>query len=244
MTASRRGRGDFALQIFGQSTRESNCDCDRSDQANLLQAIFLQNDTDVHAALHQRGGWLHETTAGWPGAGSGEADSRAGNARQQQRGGEQLRAAQERMKQQFETRIRALLAMPKSRQERIRPRLEKEIEQANTRRAQYGVSPLNLDEMIDQLRSKNDSKQVASTDADRPTLDSQRQTAEQQSPAVDQAAIEQAIHAAYLRTLSRGPNADELDAAVSYIDEASDPVTGLRSVMWALLNTKEFVLSH
>ena len=44
--ALQSNNGDnFALMVFGRSTRESNCDCDRSEDPTLLQTIFLQNDT-------------------------------------------------------------------------------------------------------------------------------------------------------------------------------------------------------
>ncbi len=51
---------DFALTVFGTSIRESNCDCDRSDSPSLLQSIYLRNDSDVHAQLTDRNGWVAE----------------------------------------------------------------------------------------------------------------------------------------------------------------------------------------
>jgi hypothetical protein len=45
------GNANFGLQVFGRSVRESNCDCDRSMDASLLQTVYLQNDTSVLAAL-------------------------------------------------------------------------------------------------------------------------------------------------------------------------------------------------
>src|SRR5439155_13557689 len=49
----------FALQVFGRSIRESNCDCDRSMDASLLQTVFLQNDTTVLQAVEgDRGSWI------------------------------------------------------------------------------------------------------------------------------------------------------------------------------------------
>jgi Protein of unknown function (DUF1553)/Protein of unknown function (DUF1549) len=61
-----QGKGDtgFALQVFGRSTRESNCDCDRSMEASLLQTVFLQNDNTVLTALEGgRGSWIEQITA-------------------------------------------------------------------------------------------------------------------------------------------------------------------------------------
>lgn len=45
------GNAAFGLQVFGRSTRESNCDCDRSMDASLLQTVYLQNDSQVLSAL-------------------------------------------------------------------------------------------------------------------------------------------------------------------------------------------------
>jgi hypothetical protein len=53
----------FALQVFGRSIRESNCDCDRSMDASLLQTVFLQNDSTVLAALEGgRDSWIGQLT--------------------------------------------------------------------------------------------------------------------------------------------------------------------------------------
>jgi hypothetical protein len=45
--ANRAGSASFALTVFGRNIRESNCDCDRSMDASLLQTVFLQNDNQV-----------------------------------------------------------------------------------------------------------------------------------------------------------------------------------------------------
>jgi hypothetical protein len=44
---NRAGNAGFALTVFGRNIRESNCDCDRSMDASLLQTVFLQNDNQV-----------------------------------------------------------------------------------------------------------------------------------------------------------------------------------------------------
>ncbi len=54
------GRSGYALSVFGRSTRESNCDCDRSMEASLLQTVYLQNDNDVLDMITRRGSWLSE----------------------------------------------------------------------------------------------------------------------------------------------------------------------------------------
>ena len=57
-----RGRniGNYANKVFGASTRETNCDCNRSDEPNLLQSIYLQNDNEVFATINRPDGWLAE----------------------------------------------------------------------------------------------------------------------------------------------------------------------------------------
>lgn len=58
--ANNRDSG-FALQVFGRSTRESNCDCDRSMEASLLQTVFLKNDAAVLQAIEKEGSsWISE----------------------------------------------------------------------------------------------------------------------------------------------------------------------------------------
>ena len=52
------------------------------------------------------------------------------------------------------------------------------------------------------------------------------------------------IREAYLRTLSRQPQENELAAAREHFVGAADPLLSLRDLLWALLNTKEFVVSR
>jgi uncharacterized protein DUF1553/uncharacterized protein DUF1549 len=56
----RRSYGDYASRVFGRSPRDTNCDCSASIEPNLLQAIYMQNDKEVLAALDRKGGWLEE----------------------------------------------------------------------------------------------------------------------------------------------------------------------------------------
>ncbi|MBS0210519.1 MAG: DUF1549 domain-containing protein [Planctomycetes bacterium] len=54
----------------------------------------------------------------------------------------------------------------------------------------------------------------------------------------------EAINEAYLRTFARRPTSDELANAEQYVRESTDARTGLRDLMWALLNSKEFLVNH
>jgi hypothetical protein len=61
----------------------------------------------------------------------------------------------------------------------------------------------------------------------------------QEHPAIDDLVI-----GAYLRTLSRRPTEDELKDCRQHLADAENPLAGLRDLMWALLNTAEFVTNH
>lgn len=56
--------------------------------------------------------------------------------------------------------------------------------------------------------------------------------------------VDDLILAAYLRVLSRQPDAVERKIARQHISESANTVEGLRNVMWALLNTQEFITNH
>ena len=55
---------------------------------------------------------------------------------------------------------------------------------------------------------------------------------------------EQFVNDAYLRTLSRFPDETELQRCLEHIQQDKDEINGRIGVMWALINTKEFVVNH
>jgi hypothetical protein len=52
------------------------------------------------------------------------------------------------------------------------------------------------------------------------------------------------IREAYLRSFSRPPTSDEVAVAREHLQQASSPAPGERDLLWALLNSKEFLLNH
>jgi hypothetical protein len=129
------GGTQYALTVFGRSTRESNCDCDRSMESSLLQTVYLQNDSDVLSMIKGGDSWLG--------------------------------------------------------------RLNREL--------------------------GGDSRAASN------------------AKAVDATAL---VERAYLRTVSRYPDASEMKRSLEFIASSSDTVNGLEGVLWALINTKEFILNH
>jgi len=184
---------NYALQIFGKSLRESNCDCDRSMEPSLLQTIYVHNDNDTLALIEQSR-WVNDAfirggkDAGRPAAKNPNAALIAGLSR--------------KLEQARESGDAEVVA-----------RLEKRL--ASVQRKGGRQSPA---EPADD--SESGTKSVASFD--RPEL----------------------IRQAYLRALGRPPEPHEVERATKFIDDASSPATGLRGLLWALLNTKEFIVNH
>jgi Protein of unknown function (DUF1549)/Protein of unknown function (DUF1553) len=56
--------------------------------------------------------------------------------------------------------------------------------------------------------------------------------------------FDRAIEEVFLRTVSRPPTNDELAKARADVDAASDKVNGVRDLLWAMLNTREFMVNH
>jgi hypothetical protein len=54
----------------------------------------------------------------------------------------------------------------------------------------------------------------------------------------------QRIDEVFLTVLSRLPNETERQACEKYLKDAATPVKGVQSIMWSLVNTREFLLQH
>jgi hypothetical protein len=54
----------------------------------------------------------------------------------------------------------------------------------------------------------------------------------------------QLVRTAYLRTLSRYPDTQEQSRALLYLDKSDNVFAGLRDLLWALVNTQEFIVNH
>ena len=214
-----RNPADYALTVFGRSIRESNCDCDRSEEPSLLQTIFVRNDGQVLSMIDDADGWLAQVAA---------ENKLPFNRKSQaeQGGGRDQRAAQIR---QFRAQI-----------DRRKQQL------ADAEKAGKTAQVDAIREQLEKLR--NAARKV---DALAPEDDDPNESAESESDATKAAAIPAAawnvtevINNAYLRTVSRFPTADEMQIAQTFVAESTDPIDGLRSVLWALMNTREFIVNH
>ena len=178
----------YALTVFGRSVRESNCDCDRSMDASLLQTVYLQNDQEVLDMIVRRGSWVDQLGRD-PAVRSEDAGDR-----------QQLRRKVVELREQL----------------------------ADARRAQ------NRRRLVQLQREMRETQRMLAQAQEQP---------QQEARPVKIEPVE-AVRQAYLRTLCREPSDAEMQTALDYIKGSPDPVSGVRDVLWSLLNTKEFIVNH
>jgi hypothetical protein len=212
----RRNQQEFALEVFGQSIRETNCDCDRSNAPSLLQLIYLRNDIEMHQRLTDKDGWVAQACEqlGVPGP---ESVGNPQNAAIQRRA--------EALRKQLISQVRRFVRQPEPQQKKLRPQLEREYKRVVQRMKQagYSVPPLkNLIADVDTWSELNFQTDVQPTET----------------------RVEDLVEEAYLRTLSRYPDSDEVAISVDFINESKTPAEGVESLLWALVNTKEFIITH
>lgn len=195
--ANGRGKSSYALSIFGRSIRDSNCECDRSSEASLLQTVYLQNDTEVLTMISGKGRWVDQVMK----RNEPEKDAKQAGREVKERQAKRLAEADlAKLKQR-------LAAVEKKGKPDAAEAIKKEIAERE--------------------------KSLADAPADKP--------AEQPAAAVD---IKGIIRQAYLRSLSRYPTESETERAARYFEESGNVANGTRDLLWALLNTKEFVVNH
>jgi hypothetical protein len=184
---------NYALSVFGRSIRESNCDCDRSMEASLLQTVFLRNDQEVLRQIDRRDGWIAQVgkQLGVPVAAT---DNNPRSAAERQ-----IAALDQRLKD-----------------------LRKQNKDEEAQRVERRLATLK---MQSESEAKSDDKTAKAGDR-KPT---------DVAPLIEQA---------YLRTLSRYPTADEIARSQEHVASYDNPLDGVRGVLWALLNTKEFIVNH
>jgi Protein of unknown function (DUF1549)/Protein of unknown function (DUF1553) len=202
--ASRQERNDrnpsaYALRIFGRSSRESNCDCDRSNEPSLLQTVFLANDQDIHR-------WLSDPKTSWTVAVADKFGWPTISSRSR---------PDEKLVRELEQMLEKAQQLPDQKKElqRIRAFAKKN----------------NLNAELKRLL------EMAETDSE---------AAVEVSTTITVAQAEWIVENAYLRTLSRLPKEAERSTAVAYLTSEAKPVPAIQSLMWSLVNTKEFILNH
>jgi len=188
----------YALTVFGRSTRESNCDCDRSEDASLLQTVYRQNDAEVLQLLDARKiSWVDQVAA----ENKLKNNSTSGNA------GRKLPKNYRQVMQAYQKRLAKLRKAGGDKKA-----IAALVSKIQKFRRRAGVP--------DPVSAKNATPAKAKVNAE--ALATQ----------------------AYLRTLSRYPTSEELARSVKHINESDDTLNGVKGLLWALVNTKEFIVNH
>lgn len=181
-----RRKNDYALTIFGRSVRETNCECDRSSEASLLQTVFTQNDAEVLSMIDGKGRWVDQMLK----SAQAEEDKSEKNGKLSQLSTKQLRRRLQAAEDKGRTKVANSLAAELKRRE----------------------------------------------------AESQAEDAKDQT--MSNPSVEALVKAAYLRTLSRYPEPSESKRAAAYFEETEDQARAVKDLLWALVNTKEFVINH
>jgi hypothetical protein len=217
--AGRRSRSGskYALTIFGKSDRESNCDCDRSNESSLLQTIFLRNDEETLKMIDRpKDGWIAQLA----GANKQNArkDGSAERAPNSERSAKRLQADRQRL-----------------------AALEQELAQHQAAGAENQAQ--QVQQRIAQMKQRI-AKQQQRLEALAAAEPAESTEAQAEAVAAVSLDVNELIEHAYLRTLSRPPAEAEAARAREHFAQSESVVDGARDLVWALLNTKEFIVNH
>jgi hypothetical protein len=213
-----RNNTDHALTVFGTSIRESNCDCDRSDDPNLLQSIYLRNDREIHARLRAGDGWVAQACAA--------LGTDAPRPLEQDRNQAALRRATA-VKDRFVDRVEKFKQRSVAAQTKLRPQLRQDYNRTVERLRLLGYDAPALGMLLKLQRPWKELEPLR-----------------QRSPRDTDQTIEQIVVDAYLRSLSRFPDPSEMEISLAHLHQSASLADGLESLLWALINTKEFIITH
>jgi hypothetical protein len=248
--AANRG-ASYALTIFGRSTRESNCDCDRSMESSLLQTVYLQNDREVLAAMDRRNtGWLDQVSRELGARFQPRVTAAPANGRRRPPAANYKQKLAQAQKQHANAKKQGNDQLVKQLERRI-AFFKRGGSGAATQTAAARKRLAQLQQQIARAKKQGNDKLVKQLRQRLTAIQKQvgRPAAQPGKPATNGEKVAElnatdVVKQAYLRTLSRYPTEQELSRSRQYIEESGDTVDGIRGLLWALLNTKEFIVNH
>ncbi len=232
----RGGDTNYALNVFGRSVRETNCDCDRSNEPSLLQTVFLLNDAAVQnwlrdpnqswvAAIAKEHGWSYKSQL------TRTPDNKDGKGKE---GKDRMAQAADRY------------AQAKAQFDKQSEKIEQRLQQATAKGDQAQIDALNkrkqtMSEQLAKLEREASKVGLASEEPAR--LNKSEPSRVSTAPMTNEQA-RSITEQAYLRSLSRLPNSDEVTIAINYLTGEADPAKAVEGLIWSIVNTKEFILNH
>ena len=217
---------NYALTVFGRSIRESNCDCDKSSDPSLLQTVFIRNDSDVLKAMNDpKHSWLAQVAKEYnlmPPRGDGPAPA---PPRMQDKKDVRTAEALDREVRKYRKQLE------------IQTGKDANAKAVNATKSSLALAEKRLKELtLSKLDSSNQEIQPLPIYSDKLPAKSENGMSDEDATKV--------IEEVYLRTLSRRPTATELVTSQKAIAIAESPLNGISDVLWALINSKEFILNH
>ena len=232
--ARNRGNGDqYALSVFGRSIRESNCDCDRTSEPSLLQTVFIRNDSDVLRAMSDpKDSWLAQVAKenDWPMLPSDRNPKDKTGREELMMGGASDK--DQKLADDLDREIRSL----KTRIDRLKKN-EKEDKKVKELKSLLANREKKFAAQMELLAKKAEQSEASAKSGsnDKPIMI---------VLTPDRIRMNALIEEAYLRTLSRKPSDSEVERSYASISQAESPTRGLSDLLWALINSKEFILNH
>ncbi|MBX9653998.1 DUF1549 domain-containing protein [bacterium] len=199
------GPANFALKIFGQSDRKTICDCARDSDPSVSQAIYMQNDRDVNAALDRPDGWVKEVTNKLKP--EQPVVSKTNSAVKDPKTGFTLAEINDKI-----TKMERRISSDKL--------TDAEKKQMNVRLTRLKQAKTSLTPATPKPSPKTENAKV------------------------DHAERQRMVEEVYLRTVSRYPTTEERAEATRYLKDSPNLASGLRDLLWVMLNTKEFITNH
>jgi hypothetical protein len=217
-----RNASNSTLAMFGKPARETNCDCERTTDPTLLQTLYTRNDPEMLGRLEQsRGGvpaWISELRQQARQQGSKPATTDNGD----------VGAVERKLKA-----MRELQNDAPGMKEKIAA-VEKQLEELKR--------TLNVTVKV----TGNDGKPVEPGKVTVTRFNGGDKTRVNVggSATIEADKLESVIAEVFLRTVSRPPTAREMVEARKDIGAARDSIEGVRELLWAMLNTREFMVNH
>ena len=118
---------------------------------------------------------------------------------------------------------------------------KKSLDSLNDRIAKMELKKASFKQSENKKQIQNLSKQIKTLAKTKRSWEAKLATAQKSKGELN---VQQVVEEAYLRTLSRFPTEEELDRCKQHIQEDEDLVKGVTGVLWALVNTKEFIVNH
>lgn len=251
-----RGQVNYALATFGKPARETNCDCERSVDPSLLQTLYLRNDREMLAMIDRRGGWLESIARQYKLPFNGVSTPQAENRNAKAAKAKPISKADRQLlsKELLDKQTDLVMRTKKINQQLANAKKQNDkdkLAKATARQKKVAKDLEQVEKLIaQQLRQKSKAKLAEGTPPEpevAPAANAEVKVAEAASDKMaplDGALQTELIKQVYLRSLSRLPSDAEQARAATHLRDAKDPITGLRDILWAVLNTKEFIVNH